>query len=180
MTDTIIDKLYHDSETSLRYLEEQQEYTLVFSQQHHLPKILLLAVASYFEDAIKTILLNFFQEQTNDCLYNFVKNKAIERQYHTFFSWRDTNANQFFGLFGPGFKTFMKAEVRDNKNLDEAIRAFLEIGHIRNALVHENFATFVLDKTTNEVYQLYEQARYFIDSLPEYLHTYEQHGAQVS
>ena len=51
----------------------------------------------------------------NELLVSFVNNKAISRQYHTYFSWKDTNANSFFGLFGDIFSNFIKQEVRNSE-----------------------------------------------------------------
>jgi hypothetical protein len=165
-TTTIIDQLYESNEMLLSYLRENGEYSLLYNEESSFPKVLLLAVASYFEEEVKQILLDFFQEQTTPPLFHFVKNKAIKRQYHTFFSWDAANANQFFGLFGEQFKNLMIAEVMNNDDLNKAIRAFMEIGKTRNALVHENFASYPLQKTAKEIYDLYQQALLFIHMLP--------------
>jgi hypothetical protein len=177
-TTTIIDRLYENNEMLLSYLRENGEYSLLSNEESSFPKVLLLAVASYFEEKVKQILLDFFQEQTTPPLFHFVKNKAIERQYHTFFNWKAANANQFFGLFGEEFKDFMDAEIKDNDTLNDAIRAFMEIGRTRNALVHENFATFPLQKTAKEIYDLYQQALLFLQMLPLLLRHHILHDSQ--
>ena len=64
------------------------------------------------------------------------------------------NANSFFRAFGNNFQSFMAERVRSTAELEESIRAFLEIGKLRNQLVHENFADFQLDKTVNEIVEL--------------------------
>ena len=61
----------------------------------------------------------------------------------------------------------MKEKIRGNRELDDAIRAFLEIGNIRNELVHGNYADFQLSKTADEVYGLYRAATEFVDDFPE-------------
>ncbi|NJN67756.1 MAG: hypothetical protein HC884_14125 [Chloroflexaceae bacterium] len=165
-TETIIDRLYEDNKALVDYLQSQGQYSLLSNVEGSFPKVLLLAVASYFEDIIKQMILDLFQEQTNAPLINFVANKAIKRQYHTFFDWKESNANQFFGLFGDDFKNAMKAEIKANPQLDQAVRAFMEIGQTRNALVHENFATFPLPKTTEEIYHRYQEAMVFLELLP--------------
>jgi RiboL-PSP-HEPN len=95
-----------------------------------------------------------------------VKNKALARQYHTFFNWDARNANSFFGLFGGDFKDFMTAKVEDDSTLEAGIKAFLQLGDSRNELVHENFATFALDKTAEEIYELYKKALRFVEVFP--------------
>ncbi len=134
-------------------------------------KALLLASASYFEHRISTCVLDFVHEcaNENELVVGFVKNKVISRQYHTWFKWDDSNANQFFGLFGSSFKQAMTGRVRASDELNASIRAFLELGNERNKLVHQDFASFHLEKTLGEIYSLYRQSLLFVDGLPLYL-----------
>lgn len=102
----------------------------------------------------------------NPMIISFVKNKALERQYHTYFDWKSAkSANKFFSLFGEEFKKQASGDVKDNSELEESIRAFLEIGNLRNELVHGNFAVFPIEKTVEEIYELYHSANQFIDYL---------------
>jgi len=133
----------------------------------HFRKTLLLASASYFEDHICNSVAEFVSEHAKSVLIeNFVRNKAIARQYHTWFSWDAKNANQFFGLFGTDFRTAMTEQVKAKPELRMAIEAFLELGNERNALVHQNYATSPMEKTLEEVYALYRSALLFVWSLP--------------
>lgn len=176
MEPTIIDRLYQDNQDLVSHLGAQGEISFQSNVEDGFRKTLLLSTASYFESAIKDILINFFQERTNqsEILIRFIQNKAIERQYHTFFSWRDKNANTFFGLFGEGFKNYMINEVKKDGKLDNAIKAFLKLGDSRNQLVHENFAIFPLQNTAEEIYTLYRQASLFIETLPTKLREYAE------
>ena len=65
-------------------------------------KSLLLSVASFFEATITKAIHDYVDKKSRQTpeIVAFVDNKAIKRQYHTFFSWDGNNANQFFGLFG--------------------------------------------------------------------------------
>ncbi|NJP06468.1 MAG: hypothetical protein HC837_13000 [Chloroflexaceae bacterium] len=157
---TIIDTLYEEHRLLIAYLSDHGEISLQISADNYFRKTLLLSMASYFEERIKAAIVDFAEEQARQPgpLIDFLRNKAIERQYHTFFSWRDTNANSFFGLFGRDFKNFMRAQVKADPALDDSIKAFLEVGNSRNELVHQNFATFPLNKTADEIYGLYRQA----------------------
>ena len=60
----------------------------------------------------------------------------------------------------------MKEKIPVNQSLDDSIRAFLEIGNIRNDLVHGNYADFQLSKTADEVYGLYQSATEFVNDFP--------------
>jgi hypothetical protein len=62
----------------------------------------------------------------------------------------------------------MKIQISKNQKMQESILAFLEIGHLRNILVHSNFASYTYEqKTTNDIYKLFETALPFIDFLRE-------------
>ena len=130
-------------------------------------KGLLIAAASYFEECIqrdiKTLAAEF---STSSLLVGLIQSKAVERQYHTYFDWNKVNANSFFGLFGSAFSEFMKEEVRQSTELNDAIRAFLDLGRERNKLVHANFADVALQKTPKEVYASYQMGMKFIETLP--------------
>lgn len=60
-------------------------------------KSLLLSAASYFEVAITKAIHDFVDRKSrqNTEIVAFVDNKAMKRQYHTFFNWDGNNANQF-------------------------------------------------------------------------------------
>jgi hypothetical protein len=123
--------------------------------------------ASFFEDEIHRILLEMVSDRSaNDQLvHNFLRNKAIERQYHTYFQWRGNNANSFFGLFGEVFKDSAEQNIKNDPSLADAIKAFLELGNTRNELAHLNFASFALDMTVEEVYKKYQTAYQFVNYL---------------
>ncbi len=168
MEKTVVDRLYDEYKDLVSFLDRNNEISFRTLADANFRKSLLLAAASYFEHHLTSILSDFIQNESpeNQLLFEFVKNKAISRQYHTYFSWNEKNANQFFGLFGDSFKTYMKDEVKNNEDLDKSIKAFLEIGQDRNRLVHQNFGTIHLEKTTKEIYELYQAALSFLESLP--------------
>ncbi len=177
MADTIIDAIYKDNRALLEYLAQQGEVSFQSNVAANFRKTLLLSVASYFESTVKDSLLEFFGEESKELTVAFVRNKAIERQYHTFFSWEAKNANGFFGLFGSGFREFMSSEVAKNEELAKAIKAFLKLGNSRNELVHENFAIFPLETTPEQIHELYQQAITFIEALPVKLREYNSRQA---
>ena len=78
-------------------------------------------------------------------------------------------ANKFFSLFGPTFKADRVQDIKNNPDLELAIKSFLELGDERNKLVHQNFADCTIQKTAKEVYDLYQQAAKFIDFLDSQL-----------
>ncbi len=167
---TPVDRLYGESSSIITALGGN-EPSLVAAAGDSFRKTLVLASASYFEHRVSRCVVDFVHERSaGDALVvGIVKNKAVSRQYHTWFDWQKTNANAFFGLFGIEFKQAMEESVKESDELRNSIRAFLEIGNIRNTMVHQDFASFALDKTLDEIYVLYEQALFFVDGLPSFL-----------
>lgn len=170
MSQTIVDRIYQDNLELLTFLEEKNELSFIAQFNIVFTKTLLLSAASYFEHEICRMIQSFIERkaQNDECVISIVKQKAIERQYHTYFSWKDWekgNANSFFALFGDSFKDKRSQEIKADENLKSAVRAFLELGNERNKLVHQNFADCAIEKTAQEVYNLYQEAVVFIEFL---------------
>lgn len=165
---TGVDRIHQEFKDLISYLDQGNEVSLRSTVDENFKKSLLLAAASYFEHRIVDDITAFVKEASSEniLLIEFVNNKAISRQYHTFFNWKESNANQFFGLFGESFKIFIKQELRKDDQLNSSIKAFLEIGRDRNRLVHQDFGTFTLEKTSDEIYELYKTALVFVDNIP--------------
>ena len=171
-----------ESSAVIQSLAATSEISLQNTAADHFRKALLLASASYFEHRICSCVVEFVREKAagSSLVENFVKNKAISRQYHTWFKWDESNANQFFGYFGTDFKTAMTAKIRESDDLKVSVRAFLEVGNERNKLVHQDYATFALEKTLDEIYALYQQACHFVECLPSALRESEPGKAEIT
>lgn len=177
---TPVDSLNEEYQAIVHYLDEQLQPSMSSDVNKYFKKIIVLSSASYFEHAIQEILVDFITKETNsnNKAVNFFKKKAISLQYHTFFSWGEknnpdkpgNNANSFFALFGDDFKKEVETEIKASEEIKESIKAFLEIGHLRNILVHSNFAAYNLDnKTSNEIFQLFQKGLPFITYIKEKL-----------
>lgn len=164
---TPVDVFYMANRAIGDYLLRTGEISLKATFDAVFSKGLLIAAASHFEECIqrdiKTLAAAF---STSPLLVGLIQSKAIERQYHTYFDWNTLNANRFFGIFGSGFSEFMKEEVKQNTELNDAIRAFMDLGRQRNNLVHADFADAPLEKTPDEVYAAYQLGMRFIEALP--------------
>ena len=172
----VVDSIYQEYSSIIEYLGASKQPTLVSDINKHFKKILLLSAASYFEHEIQGILLRFVATKSNNnpMLISLLKNKAISQQYHTYFDWGEKNnpdkprknANRFFSLFGAEFKQEMIELLKKNEELDLSIQSFIEIGHLRNILVHSNFAAYNLEtKTTDDIYILFQKGMKFIEFL---------------
>jgi len=61
------------------------------------------------------------------------------------------------GLFGEEFKKEFQEHIKEDEQI-ENIKAFLELGKLRNELIHQNFILYNLEKTTDEIKQLFDKA----------------------
>lgn len=171
MSQTLIEKLYKDNIGLSEYLLGKGEVTFQSQLDDNFKKILLIAAASNLEQKLTEILIDFAKNASKGCqpLLAFIQNKAIKRQYHTFFDWQDKRASVFFGLFGGELKEKIDKDISNNNELDKGIKAFMEIGHWRNQIIHGDYAAFYLDKTAKEVFDLYESSLEFISYMSDIL-----------
>ena len=162
---TFIDTLYRDQKELVIFLRQQGQLSFSQNVEEFLSKTLLLSSASYFESRITNAVSDYAARVSNadEALVSLVRIKAIERQYHGYFEWneRKRGVTRFFGMFGSALKDLVKQELKDIE-LSQAAEAFLELGNIRNLLVHENFASYPLEKTADEIYHLYGAALRFV------------------
>ena len=120
------------------------------------------------------MIIELYLEMTHGVeeLAEFVKRQAIGRRFTQLFDWGSDetpgrNATSFYKSFGDGFSTHMKQKVQEDREFDASVKAFLEIGRLRNQMVHENYADFQLNKTVEDVYSLYARAARFVDEFPD-------------
>lgn len=172
MTDEVISQYYSDCVDLLDHLNDSGNMALHVHATTLVQKHFILCVASRFEKQLCQAVQDYAQTVSGDhCLLaEFVKNKAIERQYHSWFDWKECkNANTFFGLFGADFRNHMKEKVNHDSDLAHSIKNFLMIGKRRNQLVHEDLMNASIDVTLKEAYEEYLDARRFVDLFPDVL-----------
>jgi hypothetical protein len=172
---SVVDRIYQEFKDLEEYLSQAMErghdpqITLLTTANENFRKTLLLAAASYFEDQITGCLKQFIEERSNSLVSAFTANKAIHRQYHTFFDWNSNNANQFFGLLGEQFRAYMRSAIAGDTALEDSIAAFITLGRERNVLLHGNYGLQTLNKTADEIYDTYQKAGKFVHGLPDRL-----------
>jgi len=161
----VVDTIYTDFKDAAGVLSASNEVSLQIMLDSNLRKTLLLSAASYFEYTLSREVSDFTQEVTggNDLIGALVKTKAIARQYHSWFDWEKPNANKFFSMFGQAFKDHMAERLATDEELAEGVRAFMELGRERNLLVHSDYASYLINKTPEEIYALYHRASIFVN-----------------
>jgi len=65
-------------------------------------------------------------------------------------------------LPGENFKIETSREIDGSAELTRAAQAFIELGSIRNRIVHQNYAAFIGNKSSEEVFVLFQRAEEFI------------------
>ncbi|MGW3713603.1 HEPN domain-containing protein [Streptomyces albogriseolus] len=164
-----VELLYQDQKQMLDELQ-LREPSFHATLQTMLPKVLMLAAASEFEHFVCSHIRDYVADSSSGDRISFlVERKAINRQYHTYFDWPKQKAGTFWSLFGPEFKKAVEAKISEQEDLSAGLKAFLEVGSVRNNLVHNNYADVTISYTLNEVHKLYTTGCKFVDALPSLL-----------
>lgn len=164
---TPIDSLINRHKDLTDFLEKQEQVTFKIEVDEQFTKILILSISSYFEHRIIESLNILVSKTTPSPLKSFIEKKAIARQYHTYFAWRESNINQFLGLFGEDFKKKLGTTLKFNSGLKEGMEQFMKLGNERNELIHQNLAESKTNWTLNEVVEKYEKALPFVNHLTQ-------------
>jgi len=167
MASGTIEKYFADRKGAIERLLTDGEVSFANSLQDDFRKTLLLSCASFFEARITEDFMKLAVATAGErsILTNLLKNKALKRQYHTLFDWEKKNANAFFGMLGEDFSAYAKKAVIDDNILEKGIADFLELGSLRNQLVHRNFVSFPLEKTPDEIFSQYRSGLTFVNWL---------------
>jgi hypothetical protein len=159
-----------DHNQLIAILESAGHISLAQSVRSTFARVFLLAAASLYEHRITEALLKYCDSKTagDTCLRALLLNRAVKRQYHTFFEWDNRKAGPFFSLMGDAHgKTLRNEFTAEPKKV--SLDAFLEVGFLRNCLVHQNFSTYSLEKNVHEVAGLCEAAEAFLIRIEEIL-----------
>ncbi len=180
VSDAIAEFVELHAEVKSRLTEAGQASAAVFIEETF-RKSLALAAASYFEHALTQLLCDFVSRKSGSCepLVAFFKNKAIKRQYHTYFDWDNGSANVFWSLWGNDFKKETLDVLKSDDAVAGSVSAFLELGKLRNELVHNNYVAFAPELTSDDLYVKYKQALPFIAFVKKRLDSLDVHSADA-
>lgn len=173
MVATRVDEIHKEFSELLEFLSEKGEITLQNSVEEHFRKLLLVAAASYFEKCLTESIIDFAKERIEEsALVSLIENEVVSRRYHSWFDWDARNINRFFKLFGKQFREYAKARAEEDDEIGRSITSFIEIGHERNLVMHNDFGSFPLNKTSKEIYDLYLSARKFVEWFPDIMRSF--------
>jgi hypothetical protein len=154
-----------------QYLIDAREVSYATDFNTSFRRSLVLAIASFFEHEVTAVMREIPVQHAEGCdiIASLLERQVIRRKYHTFFDWDDLKPMPFFALFGDAYKTMAQTRVKADAEVGAAMRAFLELGQIRNRLVHGNFVAFDIDKTPDELIGQFRIAQKFIAFMKETL-----------
>jgi hypothetical protein len=154
----------------VEFFQENGQPSFQIAINNSYRKTLILSVASFFESEIMGIILNYARFCSNNDikLISFIDTKALARQYHALFDWDSRNCNKFFKWFGESAKESAKEQIKQ-KQLEQSMQDFLNIGSERNRLVHQNLIEIVLNDTFEEIYSKYRSACLFVEFIRNFL-----------
>ena len=162
---TVITKYKEAYDENYQFLMENKEISFAMSYQTESVKSAILSMASFFEKKIIEIIYDMLNSNC-EITKHFIHKRALERQYHQLFNWSDpSSANQFLSLFGNDFKKFASTKINQNEELKDGVRSFIQIGALRNKLVHDDYATHRISLSIDEAYSEFQKALNFVNTL---------------
>jgi hypothetical protein len=174
MDETAVDRFYGDGTALVRLAESSGDASATVFAQDLFRKALVLSIASYFERRVTEVVLAGISGDLPDRhpMRQFCENRGLVRQYHSLFDWESSNANRFFAFFGAAFKEVVSRRVRDTDGMADAVVAFLQLGQLRNRMVHGNFDSFMADDTADEIFDKFQRASRFLEEFSGWLQQY--------
>lgn len=169
MVNTNIEEFYSYSNNVMQLLLDKKELSLYNWTSKYMSKFLVFLCANFFENEMSEVLTSFVNANSTNGLVSKLLHKVMEGKYYTYFDWEAHNANRFFSYFGETFKKEATETIRQDSELDEAVRAFLEIGRTRNQLAHDRFEAVIIPKTMDEYFYLFQRGQKFIKYMEEKL-----------
>jgi len=173
-SESLIEKNISDFKELQSYLQEHGELSFLATTQVFSIKSIILSIASHFETQIVDIIHEALGSNEDILLHSFIEKKALERQYHQLFSWSDRKLNHFFAFFGSDFKDYAIKATRDDTAFLEAASSFLELGDMRNRLVHINYISFSIDWTIEEIEAKWNRSKTLPDKVLALISSYRE------
>jgi hypothetical protein len=166
-----VEKLYREAKSAIDALNQAGLLAEALIVGETARKTLAIAAASAFETDVIQLILGFSNATTGGNPYcsALIKQRVLDRQFHTLFSWKETSAGSFFAIFGADAKRYYDEAVRASVSLGQSARDFLDLGNARNEIVHKDYATYVFDKSLDDVIAQYRSARVFVDFIGVFL-----------
>lgn len=158
-----VERIHEDLKAIGQIVNASKDVSAISGFGEHSSKTLLLAGASYFERRIISSIGDHINAVTESrVLRHFTFHQAVERKFFSLFDFNGgpKNINAFFKKFGPEYSKWAKTDVAARKDIDQL--AFLNFCSLRNSLVHNNYATYSINKTLDEVWGEFRKAEMLV------------------
>ena len=160
MSVSAVHTLFDDYTDLVKDLGQSPSGLTALNRSYH--KHLIIAAASGLEDEVKKLVPDIFSRLGRQEFAAFVSKRVMARGYHQLFQWEDRSAKGFFTSFGDGsvaaFKNAMSADVAFKAQHD----AFMKLGDLRNTVVHNDYASALVEITPDEVMEAFDLALVFV------------------
>ncbi len=156
-----VERVWNEITTVRAIVAASNEVSAITIYDTHAAKTLLLAGASYFERRVMAAIEEYVELAAGDgAVKYFVMRQGVERKFFSLFDFSASakNVNEFFGKFGPDFSAWAKGDLAGLGLTKEDQIAFLDFCRLRNNLVHNNYATYSIGKTLDEVWIAFRAA----------------------
>lgn len=143
-----------------QYLLDKKEVSFASDLNTTFARSLVLAIASFFEHEVTEIVRQVpaVHAKGQPMIAAMIEKNVITRKYHTWFDWDKRSAGPFLAMFGSDYKSAVQDRLKKGGPDHNAIAAFLELGDLRNRLVHQNYIQFQVEKTFEELHALFRDA----------------------
>lgn len=156
-----VEALYEDYRGIVQDLSGTSPSALAaLNRSYH--KHLLVAAASNLEHRVKQLVPDIFTRYGSGPLGSFVMKATMARGYHTLFDWNKEKAHGFFTNFGEACGLHFREELRSDDVLKGQHDAFMQLGNLRNQVVHGDYASHAIALTPEEVIERYRDACRFV------------------
>ncbi|UVJ38026.1 HEPN domain-containing protein [Arthrobacter sp. CJ23] len=162
-----VDLLYQDYVELVSDLSTSPSGLSSLNRSYH--KHLLVAAASSLEDRVKALVPEIFGRHGTDRLAAFVAKQVMARGYHTLFDWRGGTAQGFFTSFGEVCGQTFKAALKADDVLKAQHGAFMQLGDLRNQVVHNDYASALIELTPAEIIARYKLSLEFVDRIEHFV-----------
>jgi len=163
---TIIDTRVLEHRALVAFLREHVQESMAFYVEYDFRKVLIVSAASFIEKRIVDTLHAFASKAADQRIEHVLRNTVFKREkFSSLFEWSGNNVNAFLKQFGEDFKKLLAESISNDLQLSNGAKSFLKLGHLRNNLVHNNFADSSSDQTVEDVYAEYNSAMCFVEFL---------------
>ena len=161
-----VESLYSDYEELVREIPTSSPSGLsALNRSFH--KHLLVASASNLEEQVKDLIPRLFVNHGRGEMGTFVFRRVLARGYAGLFEWKDMKAQGFFSSFGDDAGKDFKARLREDDAFRADHDAFMRLGHLRNEVVHNDYALFNVELTPSEIVKLFRRACQFVKEIED-------------